>query len=250
MRIWLSSVAVLSIAGTVWVAGAAGDGRFSTSAPSTAPAAGSAVAAPTTGPAVVAAPSHHEQPGKDWTQIINKGSGYSFYVPKKWGTGNAGDSNSFTLPVVRNERAAQSKSPTAPQISLNPKPSIFSVNVQKGKATTLKAAADAARATAFTTPDDEGNKTDTDAPTTLDGKPAWLLETEEKYVAGTATINEPNKPSRSRDIKHQVKTYQIISVVGDNLYTVSFVADASLYRTHLDTVKKVLETFQWADDAK
>jgi hypothetical protein len=250
MRIWLLSVAVLSIIGTVWVASAAGDGRFSTSAPAATPAPAAGPAAPTTGPVVAAPQSHHESPGRDWVQVTNKTGGFSFYVPKKWGTGSTGDSDSFTLPAPVIKPPAQSTSPNAPQISMNPKQSVFSITVQKGKATTLKAAADSAKAAAFTTPDDEGNKTDADAATTLDGKPAWLLETEEKYVAGTATTNEPNKPAKSRDIKRSAKTYQIISVVGDNLYTISFVADGGHYSSGLDTVKKVLETFQWATDAK
>jgi hypothetical protein len=234
MRTWWSSIVVLSLVGSVWVATAAADNGSATTKP-VAPA-----------PPAAAPSSHKESPGKDWIQISNKSGGFDFYVLKKWGTGP----ETFTLPAPVIKAPATPSTPNAPQQSLNLKQSTFSVNVQVGKGTTLKAATDTARNAAFSTPDDPGNKIDTDAATTLDGKPAWLLETEEKYVAGTVTVPNGDKPAKTHDIKHALKTYQIISVANGNLYTVTFVSDGGQYRSGLDNVKKSLDTFAWTDAAK
>jgi hypothetical protein len=202
---------------------------------------------PTTHPA-----EHHAVSApKDWVQIDSTVGMFEFAVPKKWGSGSKSDTaDTFELPPP----PAPKNDPNAkgPQASMSPKPSTFAVTVAKGKGTTLKAAADAARA-GFSL-DTDGNKIDADQATTLAGRPAWLLVTEEKYVAGSKSIPVTGKPDRVIEIKHPFKTYRIITVVGDNLYDVSFAADGGRYESGKKVADQVLDTFTWtgtaADDAK
>jgi hypothetical protein len=230
MRIRLLSIALWSSA--VWaVAPVAGAG------PATQPAA-------TTQKAAVH--RSHDAPPKDWVQIDSTVGMFEFAVPKKWSQGQKSDqADTFELPAPP-PRPVDPKVKTPPP-SLNLKPSAFAVTVAKGKGTTLKAAADAARA-AFSL-ETEGNKIDTDQATVLDGRPAWLLVTEEKYVAGSKTFPVAGKPDRVVEIKHPYKTCRIVTVVGDNLYDLSFTADGRRYESGMKVVEQVLGTFAWTGAA-